>query len=318
MRNRILRIAGIALILTLVVGLIPMVPALAAQGSIISLSPSQGYAGQIVTIIGKDFTQSSTPYIWWQGTQISSSPTTVNATGYFTTYFTVPYTYPRGYYTITVTTSAGDTTLSGGAAQFLVTPVISPPASGSVGDQIKVLGYGFTASSYVTLQFLSIDQVTVLAQVTTTAYTNGAIEVIMTVPQSPRGNYTIKAIGAAYETTTSYFSIMSKVTVTPTTAAVGEPVTIAGTGFAASQAVSIYFNEVLTATTATDILGSFTISNFAIPATPAGTYSLRAQDVVGNSHSVTITTKQSIAIDPSSGPVGTKVTISRNFFSRCI
>lgn len=306
MRNKILRILGVALVISLLVALLPVMPALAATGTISALSPSQGPQGQQVTVTGTGYTPGSTPYILWQGTQITSTGS-VNATGHLTAYFTVPASLPRALYTISVSTSAGDT--SSNTATFLVTPVISLSATtGSVGDQITVYGTGFTANSYVTVHFDSV------ARLTTTATSYGSISGTLTIPSSVRGSHTITAIGPSSESATTAFSTVSKLTVNPTTAAAGDAMTISGSSFGTSQTVTIYFDDVSTGiTTATDTLGSFTISTFTFPTTFAGTHTIRAQDA-STSVSVTVTTKQLLSLTPETGPVNTQVTVTGKGF----
>lgn len=306
MRNKVLRILGTALVLSLLIGLIPVVPALAATGTITAVSPSQGPQGQTVTVTGTGYTASSTPYILWQGTQITSTGS-VNASGYLTAYFTVPASIPRALYTITVGTSAGDT--SSNTATFLVTPVISLSASsGSVGDQITVYGTGYTASSYVTVHFDSV------ARLTTTSTTYGSISGTLTIPSCVRGSHTITVIGPSSESATTTFATVSKLTVSPTLAAAGDVMTISGSGFGTSQTVAIYFDDVATGTTTiSDTLGSFSIATYVFPTTYAGTHTIRAQDA-STSVSATVTTKQLLSINPDTGPVNTQVTVTGTGF----
>ena len=283
MRNKILRILGVALVISLLIGLIPLMPAMAAPGQI-TLSPAQGPPGTTVTVTGTGYSPSSTAfYVWWGTTQIYATGT-VNSTGYLTTTFAVPASIPRAQYTIKVTTNVDTTTTY--SAYFTVTPTISlSTTTGSVGDQITVYGFGFTASSSVIVYFDSV------SQLTTTSTTYGAISATLTIPSCVRGSHTITAIGYSSETApTVYFNATSKLTVNPTTAAAGDALTISGRGFNASQAVSIYFDDVATGTTTvTDTVGSFSISTYKFPTTYAGTHTIRAQDSSA-SVSTTVTT----------------------------
>jgi hypothetical protein len=301
--NRILRTLGIALTLSLLIGLIPMMPAMAAVGAI-TISPNQGSPGQAVTVTGTGFSPSSIPYILWQGSQISTTGT-VNGTGYLTAYFTVPSSVPRGSYSVTVQTST-DTSNS---VAFSVTPAVSLVSNvGSVGDQITVHGSGFTASDYVVILF---DSVSLL---TATATNLGDVSGTITIPPRPRGTYTVTLIGPATESATTPFTISSKLTVSPTTAAAGDTLTISGSGFGASQTITIYFDGVPTGiTTTTDTLGSFSLNSYKFPNTYAGAHTIQAQDA-SISISTTITTKQSLSISPDTGPVNTKVTFAGTGF----
>jgi hypothetical protein len=87
-----------------------------------------------------------------------------------------------------------------------------------------------------------------------------------------------------------------------------------GRGFAASQGVTLYFDEVAVATTTTDGAGTFAISSFVMPASSAGVHVLRAQDASANSFSVNMNAVSSFAITPTVGPVATAVTVTGTGF----
>ena len=110
------------------------------------------------------------------------------------------------------------------------------------------------------------------------------------------------------------FVVSQRLTVTPTDAAVGTPLTVTGRGFAASQAVTLLFDEVTAATTTTDGAGSFSIPSFAMPASALGAHTLRAQDASANTFSVSVNTARSFAINPATGPIATKVTATGTGF----
>jgi hypothetical protein len=309
MLKRFLRVLASALLLPAVAVLVPGVTSLAASGSITSLSAAQGSPGTTVVVSGSGFTPSSLPTVLWNSLAISTSGS-VNATGSLTASFIVPQ-YPRGTYVVSVTTSAGDTTLN--QVQFTVIPQLTlVTTSGGVGDQVSITGYGFTASGSVQMYFDSV------VQSTTNANPNGTISLVFTIPQSSRGTHTIMAMGiggAGIESATAPFTITPKVTVTPAAASAGEPVTITGSGFAASQSVSVLFDENVLASTTADAFGAFTLSGFSFPGAPGGSHTVRVQDATGASVSIGVTSKRVLNITPASGPIATRVTVAGSGFA---
>jgi len=306
----ILRILAVALTLALLILAIPATPALAQA---ITLSPASGMVGTWVYVYGTGFTAQNgqTLYIFFDYTYVA--PTTVVSGGTFTAYFTVP-TVTAGIHVVTVqhtTTTYTPANQIGSPAYFTVMArqITMSPTSGYVGDQITVYGTGFTGGSTVTVSFDGT------VKVTTTATTYGTFSAVFTVPESCYGIHTVTAQdGSGYYATAS-FTTYSKVTVSPATAAVGDKITVSGTGFAASQSVTIYFDDETAGSATTNSLGTFTSTTFTVPASYWGSHTIRAQDASGYYAAVTFSTKQSTTLSPTSGPVGTKVTITGNGFN---
>jgi hypothetical protein len=256
------------------------------------------------------FTASTTYTVTFSGTYGTYYPTSGSTgTGNFTAYFYVP-PYPRGVYTVTVTTAYDTTPIP---ASFTITPQITlSSASGYVGDSITVSGTGFYASSTVTINFDST------AWFTTTALANGTFSVLATIPASVRATHTVQGYDV-YGYSSASFITYSKITVTPASGAVGDNITISGTGFAALQSIAITFDGVAMTTTpaavTTSSVGSFGPASFTVPARVRGSYTIRAQDISVNYATATFSTTQSITLTPTSGPNGTKVTVNGTGFN---
>ncbi len=309
MRKRLLRILGVAMIMALILGLLPVIPAFAA-GTLNSPNPSNGPPGTIVYLSGTGF-PAGTITIYFNSTQTTTSASSFSGgsttTGDFTNaYFAVPSIYSRGNYVVWV--NVGGETSS--AKQFTVTPgIVLSTTSGSVGDQITIAGNGFTASGTATIYLDSV------SQQTTTANTYGAFSITYTIPRITKGNHTFSIYDTSSGITTSAsFNLVSKLSVNPTSAAFGTPITITGTGYTTSSTITLYLDNVNTTSTTSDSYGGFTITNFTLPATTSGSHTLRAQDSTGNYITTTITTLAGITIDPATGPVGTEVNINGNGF----
>jgi hypothetical protein len=312
MRKRVLRILGIAMAMALTLGLLPVIPAAAA--AIDSISSNTGTPGATITVSASGFANGAAYTIYFNTTQAAGGTAigsgTVPQSGNITNASaTIPPTAARGTYYISVYTSGA----TAGYAAFTVTPLLTLSiASGYVGDVITIAGSGFTASGTVTLYFDSVTQTTISTN------TYGMFSTSYTIPHGIRGSHTISVYNnSTGETVLGYYTISSKLAVSSSSAAVGTPITVTGTGFAASSAITMYQDSVVvaTASTITDAYGSFTLSNFTLPATTSGSHTLRAQDATTNYATVAITTLAAISIDPTTGPVGTTVNISGNGFS---
>ena len=252
--NRVFLALALALIFSLLLLAIPATPALASIGAI-TISPNTGPVGTTVMITGAGFTASS-PYAVKFGTTTVVLGSCDN-TGAFGTSFPVP-AKARGQYAITVTTDAGDTS---NAPTFTITPKVTlSPSSGCVGDTVTVDGTGFAASSSsVTIYFDSTSVKTV-----TTDADGSFNDATFTVPESYGGTHTVKGKDTA-DSPTVNFTITQKVTVTPASGAVGDTVTINGSGFAASSNITIYFD---TASTNFTITINITLSQITSEASP--------------------------------------------------
>ena len=304
--NRVFRTLALALIFSLLMLAIPATPALASIGAIL-ISPNTGPVGTTVMITGSGFTAST-------GYAVKFGTTTVvllscDGSGGFSTSFPVP-AKARGQYAITVTTDAGPPDTSN-APTFTITPKITlSPSSGGVGDTVTVDGTGFAASSSsVTIYFDS----TSVKTVTTDA--NGSFnDATFTVPESYGGTHTVKGKDADGDSPTVNFTITQKVTVTPTSGAVGDTVTINGSGFAASSNITIYFDTTSVGTATTNATGSFTNNTLAIPSTSRGSHTIKAQDASSNYATATFTVAHKITITPTSGAPGMTVTVNGSGF----
>jgi len=304
-RNRFFRVLAAAVILSLLMIAIPMTPALAAATVVIS-SPTtaSGPPGTVVTLNCSDFTASQTYAVYFGGTSITTGST---SSGDFAAVFTVP-SRARGNYPVAVTTTAdGSIPLVGG---FNITPEIAASIStGHVGDTVTVSGIGFEASKTVTIFY---DTASVG---TDTTDTNGAFAgFTFTVPASTKGTHTISGRDTTVSSPTVNFIVSPEITVSPTSGAVGDTVTVSGTGFGGSKTITITFDAVTMTSTSTSSSGTFSATTFAVPEASRGTHTVKAQDSSANYDTATFTVSASITINPTSGPSGTNITITGDGF----
>ncbi len=298
-----------AMVISLLVIAIPARPA-QAQATV-NVFPTTGPVGTTVFLNGTGFTAGQTYSITFgYGSAFAQLvvPTTGILSTTFSASFSVP-SIPRGSYTIqTITTPGNFSTL------FTITPKITlvGATSGYVGDQVTVSGSGFSASSTVDIYFDANSAGTV------TSTSNGTFtSATVTVPESYRGSHTVKGRDTAGFSSVVSFTTLQKITVAPTSGAVGDQITISGTGFTASSNITFYMDNVIVTTdaTTTNASGSFTNNTFVIPSSSQGSHIIKAEDGGGYSSTGTLTIGHKMAITPTLGISGTTVTVTGSGFS---
>ncbi len=290
---------------------ITVAPAL-AEGASITLSVTSGPVGRQVDIVGEGFTPDTFYTIHFGDTTPSRlyPNVMIDSDGFFSDAFIVP-DLSSGRYAVRVTTDAGDTS---NIVYFTIrlTPQITlGSSSGYVGDQFTVAGTGFTASSTVRILF---DGATIGNPVITTsagAFTGTAI----TVPETYGGSHTIGAEDVTSNAPTLSYSVLTSITIVPASGAVGDQVTVSGRGFGVSGIISVFFDGTgVAASGQTSPLGSFSNISFTVPPSVRGEHTVEVQHA-GGRVAATFTIGQKVSITPTTGPVGTTVTISGTGFT---
>ena len=303
----IFRILAVALTLSLLVLALPLSPVAAAT---LTLAPTSGSAGSLVTVTstGLPIVDGQPAYIFF-GTTYRNSALVVSAA--ISTSITVPIGATPGlnYVTVQSTSPVYNPTYQVALAFFTVTGITLTPTLGQVGDTVTIVGSGFTASQVVTVTFDAVAVATTPASVITNIL--GSFSATFTVPEGAKGSRTVRA-QTLLESATATYTISPKLTVTPVTGGVGDQVTVSGTGFAASQVVTVTFDAVAVTTTpatvTTNTSGSFT-ATFTIPASSRGAHTVKAQDTSLNAATAIFTVGPKIALSPATGPAGITVTI---------
>ncbi|MEW6680591.1 MAG: SBBP repeat-containing protein, partial [bacterium] len=197
----------------------------------ITLSPTSGPIGTIITIQGQDFATNSYISIDF-GTHPTITITQSNNLGSFSTTFIVD-TQPSCTKTITARDSAGNyaiTTFKIEGAFIFVNP-----SSGSVGDSITIEGYGFSESGLV-----SIDFGTHLTIATAISCTNGTFSTTFTIDDQPPCTKLI-TVSDLKETATAIFLLIPSPRITllnPISGLAGTIVTLAGSGFSPNTQIN--------------------------------------------------------------------------------
>ncbi len=310
--NKIFRTLAFVIVLCLLILAIPATPAAAQY---LSCTPTSGTAGTPVTLTGTAYTiwTNQPVYIFFQYNLITSA--IVTAYGSLSATFTIPSYATAGtsYITVQHTTPVYNPANQIGITPFTVTQagITMSPSSGYVGDQITISGTGFTASSNVTIYF-DADVVGTTSTGTTGSFTDATFS----VPESYYGTHTVRAKDASNIFDTASFTTQQKITITPESGGVGDEVTVSGTGFRVSRAITITYDAGRVTTNpvsiATDAKGSFTAS-FSVPSSLADDYKVEASDgTYKASADFTVSTMASLSL--TTGNVGDEITVSGSGF----
>jgi hypothetical protein len=141
----------------------------------------------------------------------------------------------------------------------------------------------------------------------------------MTVPTVARGTHYV-LVAVPYDTSpdaSAPFVVTPDITITFTTPAhVGDTITVAGTGFAATAGITVRFDTTSVGTTTTTATGTFSSFTFTVPASTEGSHTIKAEETsaTSNNDTVSIAISPKITINPTTGSVGDAITVSGNGF----
>ena len=270
--------------------------------SITSLTPTSAAVGVSVTIKGTSFgTSQGTSTVTFNGTP--GTPTTWANTS-------IKVAVPAGASTGNVVVTVNGVPSNGVSFTVLSTPSITSltPSSGPVGVVVTIAGTNFGATQGSST--VVFDNTTA----TPTAWSNTSIQV--PVPTgAATGNVVVTVSGVASNGVS--FTVLptpSITSLTPTSAAVGASVTIKGANFGTSQGTStVTFNG----TAGTPTTWANTSIKVPVPAGATTGYVVVTVNGVpsnGVSFIVPGTTATITTLSPTSGPVGSQVSINGSYF----
>ena len=304
-------ISGIFL-LTLILSTVLPIASVYATPSI-SISPSTGVSGTTVTVKGISFSSYSGDMlsVYFDDTEIDSSSTTVSVDGVFQTSLKIPDYIKSGNHTISLRGKAG-TALA--ESQFIVpsTEIILNQWGGSVGTMVKAFCKGFYAGKEVSVQYYSTDD-NREEVATATASDGGECTVEFPIPVSATGVHQIIATNENGDLAQADFEIVPSLSINPPNGAVGDKVTVSGSGFMSNNQVSVTLNGEKVAYAQVYELGNFD-ATFYVPAIKAGTYAIEIEDLSHTERWINFTIDPRISLSKSTGDVGTKLTVNGTGF----
>ena len=305
-RNKMLSVLSLAVVISLLAIIIPVVPAMAAT---ISVTPAAGPPGTSVSISGGGYTANNSVTIAFDvfnagtGTSTSTNVATANtdSSGSFVTHFTIP-NQPAGTYNFAI----GSNT-----APFTITPTLAfSTSTGRVGDQVSISGTAFRNAFNVRVYF---DNNVVVMPVSTA---NGSFTATFKVPEAAQGKHTMYASDNAFNSPNYDFTITPKLTVTPTSTTAGSIITVSGSGYTAFSTITFNLDGAnIGSVTSANNVGSFTDVQLTVPVVSAGSHALKATDNGGFSDSTSLITAQALTNSPASGAAGTEIKLSGGGFA---
>jgi hypothetical protein len=232
-----------------------------------------------------------------------ATKTTTDGSGYGVADFIVD-VYPGGRYTIMA--DDGVNTLTGG---FKVNPSINlkDMVSGYVGDVAVVSGFGFGASKLI---YLGLDDQKLVTGETDSKGQFSDAKVV--IPPCPRGNHDIRVQDSDNNVATAVYNVRQQMNIMPSSAAVGDNVTIVGTGFQAVSDVLASFDDKDAGVVQTGTDGSYTLT-IKVPACGDGVHRLKVDDKVNKAYK-DIRVSSSLNVNPDVGFIGMPVAVQGSGF----
>jgi hypothetical protein len=285
----------------------------------LSLNPTVGAAGSIVTLSGSSYTPKSSLIVTFDGAaRRTSGICTTDASGYLLAgnncTFTVPIT-TAGIHTVTVS----DGTYSGSATFTVIRGISLLPSVGPVGSSVAVTGSGFTPRRTIGLTFGGGSvPVTALGGIPCITDASGRFSACaFTVPATTAGSYTVTAWDGTLSASASY-TVKPVIWLTSSAGTVGSTAAVNGSGFAPFAPISVNVNgrTVSTACTA-NASGGFSGCTFTVPAAPAGPQTVTASDgTTAGTTTATYTVNPAISLASSAGAAGSSAAVSGTGFAR--
>jgi hypothetical protein len=278
----------------------------------ITLNPTTGNTGTIITVTGTTFLPNSPLVVSYDGVTVATTTSTFTGALPAGLFFAAPAsTY--GSHSVTVT----DGFSNSATATFSITSSISiSPANGPVGTTVLITGQGFAGTSTITVTFNGAGVSTAPSSVVSDSF--GSFSCTTTVPAATAGAKTIRATDVSSHFASATFTVTTpSITLNPTGGSVGTSITVTGSNFIPNSLITIKYDTIVQSTSPSTVTatssGSFS-GTISAPASAYGSHTVSVADAV-NTASGTFTINPSIILNPSSGIVGTTITISGTGFT---
>lgn len=235
----------------------------------IRLDVYEGSIGTPVTVTGEGFYADQTVVFYYSHDGLKEKLTTETAgpVGECRSQFTIPPS-SAGKQKIIVESPQGQSA----TADFRVIPSAAlSVSSGTTGDIVTVTGTGFSSGSEISV-YLTTRKV---AYANTNQY--GSFQGTFRVLAINSGVYDVRVQdedGNAYKL---QFAIVSDTNINTTTGNVGTELIISGSGFIASETVTVMYDDLEVASTTVDSKGAFSVT-FDVPASDAGSHVITVSD----------------------------------------
>lgn len=307
----------IALVVCLVAIALPSAPAQAACGGpAIDLVPGSGVPGTQLIVQGQHYDPGMHIDVYYDGVLMSEG-TKTSATGAFSIPFIIPESC-KGDHQIIVDVESNSIGIIKKETTFYATAGLTVnPSKGPVGTNVTVTGHGFVKNEHGIKLMYYTDGGYDKVGTNIIANAQGHWEASFQIPASNPGEHKIGAQGdfsQSYDVNDANFTVTAGITINKSSGGVGENITMTGSRFEDyEQDIQILFNgqAVVTGINA-DSQGNWQ-KTFDVPDMPAGNYTVTAageytleQDIIGLNFEI----KPSIVLSPTTGHVGTNVTVT--------
>ena len=291
----------------------------------ITLTPTTGAVGALVTIAGVNFTAIAGKAVTVTFHGISVATLYTNATGGFSGTFTVP-SLTASVTPYTVTALDANSLTAHEHFTIAVTFLGISPVKCPTGTLATVTGYGFTTSGGTAN--VTIGTLRVLTNILDTVLVAGTT---FYVPTLPVGNYTVTALDTGLLTASTNYEVNATTTVTlnSSSAIAGAIVLLDASYFRVSQALTFTFKnatytQALTVphvdpwTDQTTNGTGYYKGTFTVPTVVIGSYTINATDsnncTVEVSFSVVLAVS-TITLNPTESLIGAVVTVTGTTFT---
>ncbi len=290
---------------------LPSPPVIAAP--VLKLTPSSGPIGITVTITGTVFDsyEGDSIYIFFDATEIESSPIVIPSGGAFTISFVVPDGAAPGIHTIGAKRETTDSSFFISTTFTVEEPELTLDVEeGKTGTVVTLSGSNFYVNKQVTLYYYNDSNEKIS---TVTASSDGTFTKAFTIPESPAGSHRFTAYDYFNNSARVYFEVLPGITLSADSAPPGDLLTVRGTGFNDNSTVTISLGNSSVTATVSDDYGSFEVA-FYVPEVTPQTYNLKARDSHGKSDEVEFTVTASASLSENFGSIGNALTVRGSGF----
>ena len=285
-------------------------------GTAIALAPTVGSPGTMVAVSGSGFGAGEPLTLLFDGASLATA-TSSGAGTLSGAAFTVPNPVATGAHTVTV---RGTTSGRSQSAAFTVAgppSVALAPNTGASGTTIVVTGSAFGATEPVTV---SLDGLVVASSTSTAAGMVGGIAFVIPNPVAA-GAHTVVLRGTnsgQVGSTTLTVTGATTIVQSPTSGGPGATVVVTGSGFGATEPITVSFDASQVATATSSSLGVLPSITYAVPNPVAiGQHTVVVRGTAsGRSQSAAFTVNEgaNLSLTPITGGAGTVITVTGSGF----
>ncbi|MFQ6121666.1 MAG: hypothetical protein ACE5LA_01210 [Dehalococcoidales bacterium] len=303
---KIFRIIAIAFILPLLLVVMPGMPVLAAP--VITLSPTSGAIGTMVTVTGANFDSyiGDNIFIFFDNEEIAKI---VPQTGSFSFDFNIPSGADPGVHKIKAKIERGYV-VAENLFTVAETEIKLDTEAGVVGTEVTIDGKGFSVDKMVTFYYHNKTKEKLGTEV---ASPIGEFSYSFIIPDSTAGKHKVTAENAEGNSAEVEFEVIPSTTLSPTSGAIADILIIGGTGFGYRKVVAIFFKDTLVSYARTNEYGNFEVA-FNVPAMMPDTYEVKAEDGDGNIAKAEFALTAGASLNKTKGSVGTELIVTGTGF----